>query len=295
MRRISKIHDDIYALMDSIKGFQTLRWALKRSEAQYKLTMVESHKSGIQLMLNIVILAAATRKETQSLKTKDSSVDKKRKQKEETKVPFLRQQSENLAYKACHAIVDLSEQKCSETDGPTLQPEEDSTGGGGEDNTLIHARVSEQSSDDTVDWLYQLAFKSYVESRKDSNSLNIDNKTSSNSDDATSLAVIRTPTELQTAIYEPGASSILVNELLADWTTLSEEEITRDTKIEPNSTQEELDAHRNPKEVQQNITFTDAFGRKFKFPFSRSKIWQVKKTPPVDTLPPKIGRCGKSS
>lgn len=65
MRRLSAIHDDIYALMDSSKGFQTFRWSLKRSEAQFKLTLIESHKTAIHLMLNVIILAATTRKEAQ--------------------------------------------------------------------------------------------------------------------------------------------------------------------------------------------------------------------------------------
>jgi hypothetical protein len=64
MRRLSAIHD-IYALMDSSKGFQTFRWSLKRSEVQYKLTLIESHKTAIHLMLNVIILAATTRKEAQ--------------------------------------------------------------------------------------------------------------------------------------------------------------------------------------------------------------------------------------
>jgi hypothetical protein len=64
MRRISRIHDEIHELMNEARGFAAFKWKLKRSEVQQKLARIESHKTGINLMLNILVLAITTRKQS---------------------------------------------------------------------------------------------------------------------------------------------------------------------------------------------------------------------------------------
>ena len=65
MRRISKIHDEIYGMIRGIQGFASLKWRFKRSDVQFKLTRIESHKTGINLMLNILLLAMEKRKKSE--------------------------------------------------------------------------------------------------------------------------------------------------------------------------------------------------------------------------------------
>ncbi|KAI1037713.1 hypothetical protein LB503_009627 [Fusarium chuoi] len=159
-RHISAIHDDIYALMDSIGGFQTFRWSLKRSEVQYKLTLIESHKTAIQLMLNILILAATTRKEAQSQVTQTPSTSEDKPSELASELPLLRQQSENLAYAASHCLVDLSENQDFETSRSSSQPKTDS----GSDNDDATGQVQihgHGSSDWTGRWLFELVFENY--------------------------------------------------------------------------------------------------------------------------------------
>ena len=63
MSRISAIHKDLKNLMDGHTAMQRLLWVYNKSEVQYKLSVIESHKSGIQLIQNTLLLAALMRKE----------------------------------------------------------------------------------------------------------------------------------------------------------------------------------------------------------------------------------------
>jgi hypothetical protein len=76
MRRIAKIHDEIHDILDGIQGFASVKWRFKRSELQAKLALIEGHKTGINLMLNILLLAIATREQSEwvTLITTDSAV-----------------------------------------------------------------------------------------------------------------------------------------------------------------------------------------------------------------------------
>ena len=65
IRRISRIHDEIYELIHGTQGFASLKWRFKRSDVQSKLTRIESHKTGINLMLNILLLAGEQRKRSE--------------------------------------------------------------------------------------------------------------------------------------------------------------------------------------------------------------------------------------
>ena len=63
MDRISNIHNDIKGLMDDHTALHRLLWVYNKPEVQYKLSVIESHKSGIQLIQNTLLLAALTRSE----------------------------------------------------------------------------------------------------------------------------------------------------------------------------------------------------------------------------------------
>ncbi|CVL06680.1 uncharacterized protein FMAN_11812 [Fusarium mangiferae] len=256
-RRISAIHDDIYELMDSIKGFQTFRWSLRRSEVQYKLTLIESHKTAIQLMLNILILAARTRKEAQSQVTQTTSASEDKPNEPASELPLLRQQSETLAYAASHCLVDLSENQDFETSRTSNQPKTDY----GSDNDDATGQVQIRghgSSDGTGRWLFELIFENYPKNGNDSETNEQDSggKNESPASDRTDL-VVRTPAELQIAIYEPGAGQILIDRLLADWTCLSNPEVTRTFVRKPET---ENVRPRSPASAQSDavIRFKDA-------------------------------------
>ncbi|KAF4954322.1 hypothetical protein FGADI_5345 [Fusarium gaditjirri] len=273
--RISAIHDDIHAIMESSKGFQTFRWSLKRSEVQYKLTQIESHKTAIHLMLNVLILAVTTRKEVQSQVTQTTSVSEGKGKESESEVPLLRQQSENLAYAASHCLVDLSENQDFEISRSSSQPKTDS----GSENDDASGQVQVRgygSSDGTGRWLLELVFENYSRTAQGSEThdQDIGIEPGVPASDRTAL-VVRTPAELQIAIYEPGAGQLLIDTLLADWTCLSKEEIagTFARKLETEEVRP-ISPVPTQKDVA-GIRFKDAVGRKFTFPYYLVQKWEA--------------------
>ncbi|KAH6894640.1 hypothetical protein B0T10DRAFT_258214 [Thelonectria olida] len=297
MRRISRIHDEVYDMMDGIRSFAGLKWMFKRSEVQDKLARIESYKTGIQLMLNILVLAITTRKYSKSSGSRAHRIDQedqRQKQEQEQDIQLLRQQSENLAFAARQSLADLSSQNCD------ADPEESTDAGSDQgDETSTQLQVYRQRSDDTANWLFDLVFSSYAQScadasvqEEDRDSTNSDSSSatssmdehaqehsSKNSEHSTSHKVVpRGPAEMKMAIYEPGAASSLVKELIADWTLLTEKEIESITSDEQSSKEKEAQVSAESKKDDRFIQFKDAVGRKFKFPFHRVKTWEGMKT-----------------
>ncbi|KAH7150995.1 hypothetical protein DER46DRAFT_614143 [Fusarium sp. MPI-SDFR-AT-0072] len=261
------------------KGFQTFRWSLKRSEVQYKLTLIESHKTVIHLMLNIIILAA-TRKEAQSQVTPKTSNSEDKQKEPESEIPLLRQQSENLAHAAFHCLVDLSENQQFETSRPSKQPKTDS--GSDNDDATGQIQVREHgSSDGTGRWLFDLAFENYCNMSQGLELEPYFHSPGNGPEDPAShdhALVIRTPSDLQIAIYEPGAGAALIETLLADWTSLSNDEITGNFTPKPETERvrpsSPVSAPKDPKDIA-GIRFKDAIGRKFTFPYHLVQEWEA--------------------
>ncbi|KAF5591044.1 hypothetical protein FPANT_5777 [Fusarium pseudoanthophilum] len=269
-RRISTIHDDIYGLMDRVRGFQTLRWSLKRSEVQYKLTLIESHKTAIQLMLNILILAATTRKEAQPQVTQTASTSEGKQKEAESEVPLLRQQSENLAYAASHCLVDLSENQEFDAGQPKTDPDSDN------DDATVKVQIRGHGTyDGTGRWLFELVFESYTKACQvtDTKGQNIENEHGLSTSDSTAV-VVRTPAELQIAIYNPGEGQHLVDILLADWICLSEREITAPLVRKPEKEESRPSSPIPAQSAVPCIRFRDAINRKYTFPYSLVHKWE---------------------
>ncbi|KAJ4009496.1 hypothetical protein NW752_009086 [Fusarium irregulare] len=252
--------------MDDHKALQKLLWVCNKPEVQYKLSVIESHKSGIQLIQNTLLLAALTRKEKKTGKanSKVKPANKEVKKKKESKIPQLRQQAENLTYAACNRITELSKQQRPQSDGPSLKLQDSEIGEGGEKNKLIQFLVLDKRPDDTATWLYNLVYEPLVQSKQNPNSQSTD--ISGDSSDIT----IGIPAELQTAIYEPGVSFSIVDKLLAEWTT--EEQHIQSPVIEQSAIQETNDCKCN-KGGKGSITF-NAVGQQFIFPFHLIRKWK---------------------
>ncbi|KAG5811019.1 hypothetical protein H9Q74_005753 [Fusarium xylarioides] len=250
--------------MDRIKGFQTFRWSLKRSEVQYKLTLIESHKTAIQLMLNILILAATTRKEAQSQVTETASTSEGKQEEPESEVPLLRQQPENLAYAASHCLVDLLENQEFDAGQPKTDPDSD------DDDATRQVQIHDHGpSDGTGRWLFELVFESYSGNCQDSETKDHDmgNEHGVSASDRTALAV-RRPEELQIAIYKPGEGQHLIDILLADWTCPSKDEITGTFVRRPEREKSRPSSPIPAPSGVPCIRFRDAINRKYTFPYS---------------------------
>ncbi|KAH6962072.1 hypothetical protein BKA56DRAFT_499202 [Ilyonectria sp. MPI-CAGE-AT-0026] len=290
-KRISRIHGEIHKLMDGARGLTAFTWMLKRSEVHHKLVQIESHKTGVNLMLNILVLAVATRKQAKPSRPQVQRGDQQNDgQDQKNDISLLRQQAENLAFAAHQSLVDLSESQ-AECITDSEQPNGTDSDDKSETTSQLQVQVYKKKSDDTNDWIFDLVFLSYAQSCADpsnqesaglsSNSTvpEIDEDaqglSSKNERSTGKMAMIRDPSEIQIALYNPGAASSLVRELLADWTVLTEKEIESVTDDSQGSKQKEEKTSNESQEVKEIVYFTDAVGRKFTFPFHRVKEYEV--------------------
>ncbi|KAL6408842.1 hypothetical protein AUP68_07788 [Ilyonectria robusta] len=192
------------------------------------------------------------------------------------------------------SLVDLSETQDQYLNIDAEKPNHLSSDQKNEAVSQLQLQVSRQRSDDTADWLFDLVFLPYAQScvdPSDQNSTNLpSNSTMSDIDEdpqeqsstnecsTGKSAVIRDPSAMQIALYNPGAASSLVKELLADWTVLTEKEIESVTSDSQSSEQEEAKTSNESEKTKEFIYFEDAVGRRYTFPFYRVKSYQGLKT-----------------
>ncbi|KAL6353620.1 hypothetical protein LRP88_14118 [Fusarium phalaenopsidis] len=298
MRRISRIHDEIHQLMNEARRFAAFKWRLKRSEVQQKLARIESHKTGINLMLNILVLAITTRKQSGLSDTRSyesgQQGQRHQDQDQEQDIFLLRQQSENLAYAADQSVVNLSESQSQQCDSDLEQPSNACSDENNETGTQLQVRMSGQGSDGTANWLLDLVFSPYVQARMDSS---VQSSTNSGADSAApdsdndaqeqplenhkgsaSHSMISGPSETGMAIYEPGAAASVVKELLADWTALTEKEIESTTGDGQRPEPKEADTSEGSQNKDAFVFLKDAVGRKFKLPFYQVEKFEYQRS-----------------
>ena len=150
--------------------------------------------------------------------------------------------------------------------------------------------------DDTAEWLSDLAFWPYTQSDKntsiqdtansppDSASSNIEGDTQerpfqTNESKQSQSVVTRNLSNMGMTIHDPGAVSLLIDELLADWTVLTEDEIKGIVNDRPDSERKGAEISKESQKKKEYIYLKDAVGRKFKFPFGRVQTWEVNPNP----------------
>ncbi|KAF4342068.1 hypothetical protein FBEOM_3999 [Fusarium beomiforme] len=254
---ISKIYYNIYTLIESVE----------RSAMQHRLMLIESYSVSIQLMLNTLTLASRIRAEAQLAESPSSCENppittipfgrsavaltthaaESQQNEPKSEVLLLHEQTENLAYAACYYVVDLAYKKGSEEDNFWDQPADESDFKIKENNDELNIRYC-RKSDGTVEWLFELAFARFYNLRQSLESQELGNEGIHKGLDIpspsfrTRALAIRTALELKKAIHEPGEGTSLIDILLKDWTSLSEEEISgnRDLKLPKNRAQSSI-------------------------------------------------------
>ena len=61
IRRIGQIHAQIREMIVGVEGFASLKWLFRRAKTTHLLYQIESHKTGINMILHIMTLAVQTR------------------------------------------------------------------------------------------------------------------------------------------------------------------------------------------------------------------------------------------
>lgn len=57
IRRVYSIQNDIWDLIDGVDGLARLKWIFRRSKVRDLLWRIESHKTGISMMLQIITIS----------------------------------------------------------------------------------------------------------------------------------------------------------------------------------------------------------------------------------------------
>ncbi|KAF6783595.1 hypothetical protein CSOJ01_15882 [Colletotrichum sojae] len=181
-----------------------------------------------------------------------------------------RQQAENVVEASYQSMRELAE--TGATDSPPDQIPSDAIvlQGSGDLSATQLSLWKENSRSDTANWLYETVFRAYMESQTQE-----PGHPDSEVEDDTGLFSVegrRTANYLSlTVTKKPINPTRVVDELLAEWTDLSDDEIsgliTKTSKSKGPRDQEP------PEDEDEWIRFKDAVGRKFSFPYSVVRTW----------------------
>ncbi|KAI3319687.1 hypothetical protein HD806DRAFT_525351 [Xylariaceae sp. AK1471] len=285
VKRVGRVQGEIEALLDGSGGLTRLKWIFRKSKAMELLYAIESHKTGISMILHIMMLAVQLKQLSRSLITIDDDENNDTRNDAE----LARHQAENMVQVSYHSLQELTTE---DLNGGTRESNDESEQGNASSDQQV--QVWTRRSYDDGAWLYNLVFSTAVEVIKESEQdekdqasvsddvfdhLPRDNCSASTLNVATSQSIILRPTstveQLQALTQEPLSSTLVVNELLSEWTTLTEDEIQGIGGVEPKANH---DSHKptmsSPADEEvQMVSFKDAIDRKYELPFYLIKKW----------------------
>jgi hypothetical protein len=199
-------------------------------------------------------------------------------QDEEDEMALLRQHAENLVQVSYQSLRDAMDGAGKHAESfETDQADEGFPEPDGTQSSQLQLWNEASEKDNTTRWLYELVFSSYVESRS-----GLPPTSKSPDDEAEAeglveidgalkqeraLLVSNPPENMQLAamLEKPVEVSSVVEELLAEWTTLTEDEIAGVGEKGPSGSKPKVPA----------IKFKDAVGRNFSFPYHLVQTWAV--------------------
>jgi hypothetical protein len=199
-------------------------------------------------------------------------------QDEEAERDLLRQHAENLVQVSYQSLRDVMDGVGQHREGfdtdqaDGVFPEPDGT-----QPTHLELWKEASEKDNTTQWLYELVFSSYVESRSSlpptskSSEYKADTEqlveTGGDPNEERALLVTTPPENMQLAamMQQPVEVPSVVEELLAEWTTLTEDEIAGVGEKGLSGSEAKVPA----------IKLKDAVGRTYRFPYHLVKTWTV--------------------
>lgn len=208
-------------------------------------------------------------------------------QDDKAETDLLRQHAENsvrVSYQSLRNAVDGQGKRAQGFD--TDQADEVVAQPDGIQSTELVPRKEDPERDNlnTTQWLYELVFSSYAESlsslpRSKSPDHDAEAERPFHADEASDKVVpasISKPLahmQLAVMVQKPLEASSVVDELLAEWTILTEAEIAGVVEDEGPS---RVKAEAAPVKAEAApVRFTDAVGRKFSFPYHLFRTWAV--------------------
>ncbi|KAE9583490.1 hypothetical protein CGMCC3_g575 [Colletotrichum fructicola] len=298
MRRIDTIHGEIERLMDINGGVGRLKWVFRRSMSVELLHQIEAHKNAINMILHTMTLAVQIKL---TISSKRSSTDDTGVTERALKI----QQTENVVQASYQSLRELKETELvTSRSGPDVADDEGANEDYGQDQLMLWRDATR----DTAGWLYAVVFSAYAECRAEGEYEHEHGAVKEEDDEACpsssytghgwvgdlSLRVTQKPIDPRR----------VVDELLAEWTELSNDEIqgsiAKDLGVqeaesgkpedaraqEPISQQQRArnaykHAQQTPtyhehrhKKGDELIEFKDAVGRKFTLPYHEVRRWR---------------------
>ncbi|KAI0517461.1 hypothetical protein F5B22DRAFT_603052 [Xylaria bambusicola] len=283
IKRVSRIQDEIEDLLDLTGKGAKLKWLFRKSKIQGLLYTIESYKTGINMILQTMMLAVQLKqlsKEDERRK-KSSTVGFKEDEDTRNETVFARQQVENFVEVSYHSLRELASEQRNATSHSESEEEEESN------DHLEQSRVQKYESPDphyldSATWLYDLVFSSVIEQNSTSSSASTTrphgllDQSAEEIPSSQALTYQRhsPPLQLQSLHRHPPAASRVVNELLSEWTTLTEGEIMAADKINCKQKDSRLTPDSHPSSGQEEvIKFENAVGTKFLLPFRLVHKW----------------------
>ncbi|KAI1373083.1 hypothetical protein F4677DRAFT_430194 [Hypoxylon crocopeplum] len=274
VRRIAHIHQEIDDLLQLASGFDRLKWVFRRTKASQLLYSIEAHKTGINMVLQTMCLALQLKQLSRDnhLFPRDNSDEEKL-----GELAVVRQQAENQAFVSGQLLLDSVAQH-DDTHQPSIPSEDE------EESAQDQIEIQKDRRGDSSLWLYDLVFSSAANASNEQDdddgpeippskglsTIGLEPNSTSRGSLSTSVTVYQDSgmEQLQRLAQTSIPAESVVNELLSEWTTLTEDEINSKGKDEDAETPPE-------KSDREFVFFKDAVGRKFQFPFHAAKEWVV--------------------
>ncbi|KAI0876457.1 hypothetical protein GGS24DRAFT_451494 [Hypoxylon argillaceum] len=306
VRRISQIQHEIENLLvlDGPGSLGRLKWIFRKSKTMALLYAIESHKTGISLVLHTMMLAVQLKQLSNKNKAPRMTNVKDDNNDDSKDVTLARQQAETTVQASFHLLQEFA----ADNVPPDVQNSHHMNNDGehGDNTSSRQLQVWPKAAHDDATWLYDLVFSAAVDAERDSTET-IAGKTSESDDEvgvteqrsslvstqgsSTSQAVISRLgfplgfprdfprdfplKQLQVLANGPPASSAVVNELLSEWTNLTEDEIAGTVRVaeeskKPNHGPGSADS---TNEDVQMISFKCAVGRRYILPSHMTLTW----------------------
>ncbi|KAI0428685.1 hypothetical protein F5Y09DRAFT_343398 [Xylaria sp. FL1042] len=294
IKRVGRVQSEIEELLDIRGGGTKLRWAFRKSKVTELLYTIESHKTGINMILQTMMLAVQVKQLSKENGRENSANNIEEKQSVLNDTEIALQQAENVVEISYHSIRELTSGTLNSAWRPLSDYEENDDSNHTENSQSQQIQIRNAGAFDTATWLYELVFITAVKATAESSnskpeqSLTPDNSvTSGLPKDAGNVAASSSYSQslipyhssslrqIQSLEQHPPAASKVVNELLSEWTTLTKGEIMeinrlQEREIEPN--------HKAGFDVvddaESMLRFEDAIGRRYKIPFDRIRKWK---------------------
>ncbi|KAI1367916.1 hypothetical protein F5Y08DRAFT_297303 [Xylaria arbuscula] len=282
IRRVGRVQSEIKELLDGTGTLAKLKWIFQKSRVMELLYAIESHKTGINIILQTMVLAVQLKQLSEN-NTKTAITNRANETDDNilNDAILARHQAENMVQISFHSLQDLKH----EVNRSGLSPEEGEENSANEEPQTQQVQLrNPQTSDDAL-WLCDLVFSPAIEAAAELTQINPSLYSSSEDGEGSSTAISSSQvivtqynsslTRLNTLTQQQQPeSSMVINELLSEWTTLTENEIEGiDRAGQKGKIASPEPMSNSTEDVVQMVNFKDAVGRKFELPFQLIRDW----------------------